>query len=137
MPALFSLGLDSPLRSFAAELRPDERGLAFLDDMYVTAQPARTCELHARLAHMLESSVGIRLHVGNFFFPGPFHVWNAGGIEPAGVRELGPHAWLGDPARPANERGLRVLGLPVGTPQFVTRELASLIFPPAEPAAVV
>ena len=60
MPALFSLGLDSPLRSFAAELRPDERVLAFLDDMYVTAQPA----LHARLAHVLESSVGIRLHVG-------------------------------------------------------------------------
>ena len=42
MPALFSLGLDSPLRSFAAELQPNERVLAFLDDIYVTSQPART-----------------------------------------------------------------------------------------------
>ena len=51
MPALFSLGLDFALRAFQAELQPGERVAAFLDDLYVTAQPHRIRHLFDRLAH--------------------------------------------------------------------------------------
>ena len=34
--------------------------------------------------------------------------------------------WRGDPARPAAERGLRVLGLSVGTPEYVSQQLDAL-----------
>ena len=83
--------------------------------MTCTSQPSRLAlisELRGRLGHLLATSVGIRLHAGKT------QVWNAGGIEPSGVRDLGADVWRGDPARPAAERGLRVLGLPVGTPQY-------------------
>ena len=55
MPALFSLGLHAPLA-----LQPDERVMAFLDDVYVTAQPPHVSGLRGRLGHLLATSVGIR-----------------------------------------------------------------------------
>ena len=94
---------------------------AFLDDIYVTAEPPRVSGLHQRLDQLLQSTVGIRLHTGKT------QVWNAAGAESPGVRELSPGGcWLGDPSRPAEERGLRVLGLPVGSPPYVVHELAAL-----------
>ena len=122
MPALFSLGLNAPLRTFAEELQPTERVWAFLDDIYVTAEPPRVSGLHQRMGQLLQSTVGVRLHAGKT------QVWNAAGAEPLGVRELSPggDCWLGDSSRPAEERGLRVLGLRVGSPPYVVRELAAL-----------
>ena len=55
MPALFSLGLRAPL-----DLRPDERVMAFLNDVYVTAQSPHVSGLRGRLGHLLATSVGIR-----------------------------------------------------------------------------
>ena len=44
MPALFSLGQHSALEAIQARLRPSERLMAFLDDIYGTSDPDRSAE---------------------------------------------------------------------------------------------
>ena len=73
---------------------------------------------------------GIHLHHGKT------KVWNRGGVEPENIARLvRPDAvvWRGDPELPRNQQGLRVLGVPIGQPEFVrdflekkTREQAIL-----------
>ena len=41
MPALFALAMHQALVALQPELRPEERSLAFLDDLFLTAQPER------------------------------------------------------------------------------------------------
>ena len=51
MSALFAIGLGPALRKLQHELRPDEKVSAFLDDVYVSAKPASSTGLLARLHH--------------------------------------------------------------------------------------
>ena len=122
MPALFSLGLDFALRAFQNELVAGERVAAFLDDIYVTAQPNRIRALFDCLAHHLHSRTGIQLHQGKT------QVWNASGILPPGITSLTQSAavWVGDHELPRRQQGLRVLGLPIGTDEYIQEELAKL-----------
>ena len=122
MPALFSPGLDFALRAFQTELVAGERVAAFLDDIYVTAQPNRIRALFDRLAHHLHSRTGIQLHQGKT------QVWNASGILPPGITSLTQSAavWVGDHELPRRQQGLRVLGLPIGTDEYIQEELAKL-----------
>ena len=109
MPALFALALAPALRSFQKKLLPGEHVRAFLDDIYVTTSPALTASVLSRLEHHLFASLHIRLHAGKT------RVWNSAGVRP-------PHlpppprestTWVGDPALPPQDRGLRVLGSPL------------------------
>ena len=99
-----------------------ERVAAFLDDIYVTAQPNRIRALFDRLAHHLHSRTGIQLHQGKT------QVWNASGILPPGITSLTQSAavWVGDHELPRRQQGLRVLGLPIGTDEYIQEELAKL-----------
>ena len=65
MPALFSLALHRALQAFHSSLQPGEHVATFLDDIYVTAQPARIRQLYNTLAQCLALHAGIRLHAGN------------------------------------------------------------------------
>ena len=71
----------------------------------------------------------IRVHHGKT------HLWNKGGVEPTEVEALTAAArvsdptaivWRGDPALPPSEQGVRILGTPLGHPEFVRAELGRL-----------
>ena len=130
MPALFSLGQHSAFVAVQEQLGPDERLFAFLDDIYVTSSPNRVvpifnilrignCGRHAR----------IQVHLGKT------QIWNQGGEKPPGcdalttdARRHDPNAvvWKGDRALPLDQLGLIVLGTPLGSVEFVQRELAEI-----------
>ena len=95
---------------------------AFLDDLYVLCSPGRVSEVHKVIQRELWGRANIRVHHGKT------KVWNKAGIKPAGCEELTAAArlvkkdarvWTGDQGIPTNEQGIRVLGSPVGHPQFV------------------
>ena len=122
MPALFSLALNWALQAFHSSLQPGEHVAAFLDDIYVTAQPARIRQLYNTLAQCLALHTGIRLHAGKT------QIWNGAGTEPPNVRDLASTAavWLGDAHLPPHQQGLKVLGLPVGSMEYIQAELRQL-----------
>ena len=121
MPALFALGIAPALAALQAEMHTAERVRAFLDDVYVTSPPPRVAHLLGRLQHHLFAQAHIQLN------PSKTRVWNAAGVRPASLpAPAGAQPWVGDPELPAAERGLRVLGTPLGTPEYVAAQLDTL-----------
>ena len=121
MPALFALGIAPALAALQAEMHPAERVRAFLDDLYVTSPPPRVAHLLCRLQHHFLAQAHIQLN------PSKTCVWNAAGVRPASLpAPAGAQPWVGDPDLPAAERGLRVLGTPLGTTEYVAAQLDTL-----------
>ena len=89
MPALFSLASNTALQQFHQDLYDGERVAAYLDDIYITAQPSRIRTLFDALAKHLSTHAGIRLHAGKT------EVWNAGGVGPPNVQEFTHHHYTG------------------------------------------
>ena len=102
MPALFSLALNTALQQFHEDLHDGERVAAYLDDIYITAQPSRIRTFFDALARHLSTHAGIRLHAGKT------EVWNAGGVGPPNVQEFTTTTpmWLGNPTLPHTQQGL-------------------------------
>ena len=120
MPLLFSLGQHSALQFLQFFLLPGEQLFAFLDDLYVVCSPERVGATFTRLKSDLESHARIQVHLGKT------KVWNGAGEEPEAcssmqeaAQRVDPDArvWTGD--GPLSQQGLRVLGIPIGTPEFV------------------
>ena len=109
MPLLFSIGIHGALEEVASSIERGEQLCAFLDDIYVLCAHHRVVPLFKQLSESLERVAGIRLHQGKT------RVWNAGGIPPEDVLELGRDAW--------QSHGLKVLGTPVGTRAFTSEKL--------------
>ena len=93
-----------------------------LDDMYAVCRPDRCGAVFTILQQELQSHAEIQLHHGKT------QVWNRGGVVPSGIEELTrmarrvkPEAvvWRGDPELPLSQQGMRVLGVPIGQPEFV------------------
>ena len=87
-----------------------------------TLEPDRVIEAHTVVAEELWSHARIQVHLGKT------QVWNRGGIEPAGMDELTRAArlvkpdaivWKGDPQLFPLQQGLKVLGVPIGQPEFI------------------
>ena len=126
MPLLFALGQHSALVAAAERLRDGERLMAFLDDTYIVYAPdrvGRTFTVEQELQHRAH----IHLHHGKT------QVWNRGGVLPGGVNEItrlarvvkpGAVVWKGDRELPVTEQGVKVLGVPIGTPEHVQEFLA-------------
>ena len=113
MPALYSLGQHGALVAAKSRLQPGELSVAFLDDVYLVTRPAR-----ARAAFEVVQEA-LREHAGVDTDLGKCRVWNRqGGSAPPGINELGPDVWRGD--KPEAERGLKVLGAPLGSPEYVS-----------------
>ena len=112
MPALFALGLHDTLARVKTEMQPGEELFAYLDDIYVLCKPARVKPLYDLLKQALKEDTGLDLNEGKT------RVYNKAGVEPAGVRQLGADVWVGALDRNAKDRGLKVLGTPVGTPEY-------------------
>ena len=112
MPALYALGQHKALERARAQLRPDELLVAFLDDVYIVTSPER-----ARAAFDVVTTA-LREHAGVDADLGKCRVWNRAGDLPPRIQELGPEVWRGD--KPADERGLKILGAPLGSPEYVS-----------------
>ena len=57
---------------------------------------------------------------------GKTKMWNAAGVEPPGVQDLGradEPCWVGDQALAAERQGILVLGTPLGHEAFVLEQL--------------
>ena len=126
MPALFCLGQHSALVAVERQLRPDERLMAFMDDLYVSCIPDRVVPIFDVLRRELWVHSRIQIHLGKT------QIWNRGGVEPLGWHRVAADAWVSDPdaivwrgdhTLPPEHQGVRVLGTPLGSPQFVSKEL--------------
>ena len=122
MPLLFSLGQHRALLAVNARLIEGESLFAFLDDLYVLCSPERIGEVHKVILQELWSRANIRVHHGKT------KVWNRAGAEPRGCEEVTVAArmfkesatvWVGDQSLPSAAPGMRVLGSPIGHPDFV------------------
>ena len=107
MPALFSLGIHNALEAVNEKLDEGEFLFAFLDDVYAVAMPDRIRTIFDLLAEELRVRSGISLHLGKT------RTWNKAGIEPKGMSELGNDIW--------SPEGIRILGIPIGTEEFVSK----------------
>ncbi len=107
MPLLFALGIHDALQDVASRLQPGEDLAAFLDDVYVLCKPDRVRDIYNMLEEAFGRIAGIQLHTGKT------RVWNKSGITPRNIEDLGGEggAWSPD--------GVVLLGVPVGTPDFV------------------
>jgi hypothetical protein len=120
MPALFAMGQHPALMATRANLGPNEHLLAFLDDIYVICEPDRAAPIFEDLSNNLLLHCGISVHQGKT------KIWNRGGVTPYGLEYLGTRedpAWRGDHALPAEMQGMTVLGVPVGSPEFIQEQL--------------
>ncbi len=107
MPLLFSLGIHDALVEVAASLLPGEDLVAFLDDVYVLCRPERVRVVYDMLREALGRIAGIELHNGKT------RIWNRAGSKPPLIDDLGGDEGAWSPA------GVVILGVPVGTPDFV------------------
>jgi hypothetical protein len=60
---------------------------------------------------------------------GRTRVWNRGGVEPPGFQGMGTHeqpAWTGGQELAPHRRGLKILGTPLGSPEFVSAHMRGL-----------
>ena len=101
---------------------PNEKVLAFMDDVYMATRPEWVGVGHTTLGVELFRHVGIQ-------------VWNSGDIRPQACVQLERLAreanarttvWRGSPL-PPHEQGIKVLGAPLGHPDFVVAHLTRTI----------
>ena len=111
MPALYALGQHRALEDARSRLLPEELLVAFLDDVYLVTTPERAKAAFEVVRTALKEHAGVEADLGKCC------VWNRAGEQPPLVEELGPNVWRGD--KPPEERGLKVLGVPLGSPEFV------------------
>ena len=109
-PALFALGQHGALARAAGDLDPADKLLAFLDDLYVITVASRARPALDTVTGAVEEHCGIASNLGKTRGLG-----GSEGPAPPGLAELGPDVWRGD----RHERGMVVLGSPVGHTDFV------------------
>ena len=90
-----------------AQMVEGECLFAFLDDVYVVAQPARIRVLYNLLGAKLMEGAGIQLHESKT------RTWNRGGLCPDEMQQLVPAVW--------SPCGIKILGAPVGSNEFVAK----------------
>ena len=122
MPALYALAQHPALAELQGQLLPGEAVFAFLDDIYVVAEPERVRPLLDALSAALWEHARVRLHAGKT------RIWNAAGEEPPTIADLAAAsssdpAWVGDWSLPPDQQGLTVLGAPLGHDAYVHAQL--------------
>ena len=126
MPLLFSVGRHRALVQVQADLREGERLFAFLDDIYVvcplrvekpcTSRWSTHCEQKSASASIWRKQrYGMQKRK-----PGVADALTAA------AQTVKPEAlvWRGNLSLPPSMQGLKILGVPVGHPEYIVRELA-------------
>ena len=115
MPLLFSLGLHRALCAVRDRFLLSERLLAFLDDICVICSPDRVVSVHVvHVALQEELWAHSRIHV--------HQLWNRSEKPPA-CWDPTAIVWRGDQTLPCSQQGMKVLGTPLGHPEFVSAQL--------------
>ena len=123
---LYAFGQHQALHSVQSHLGAGEFLFAFHDDIHTVSQPEQVGDIHNLLRDELWHHSRIQIHAGKT------QIWNRGGFEPPGhgtllevARILDPEANLlfGDWEDRPEERGIRVLGTPLGLDEFVRVQL--------------
>ena len=97
------------------QLHEEDQVLAFLDDLYIITTPERAKAAFDIVTREVEAGTGVKTHVGKLRM-----LSRAGGQCPPGFQGYDREVWAGD-AEPAM-RGIKVLGTPLGHPDFVAAE---------------
>ena len=127
---LFCLGQHPALTAVRAELEEGEKLFAYLDDLYIVCAPGRVGEVHDLLKKHLWGHSKISIHAGKT------KVWNRSGTFPPACVGLqraarlacpGAVVWRGDARLPTHQQGFKVLGVPLGHPDFVEKFLEGKI----------
>ena len=119
-PALFALAMHEALLIAQRSLQEGEFIAAFLDDVYLVTMPARAKDAFSSTTEIITAHTGIRTNLGKC------RMYNRTGHPPPdGVAALGNDVWRSD--KPLEERGLLVLGSPIGSPEYVRRQAGERI----------
>ena len=122
---LLNAGPSAQCVHVSEELLDSERLFAFMDDVYVCCGPDRVEDIHQSMEREMWDHARIQLHQGKT------QLWNRGGTAPQGwetmtavARVDDPTAvlWKGDPSLPPSQQGLRILGTPLGHPEYVRNQ---------------
>lgn len=112
MPALYALGQHKALQHAASQLREGEYLFAYLDDLYVLCPKERAAAAYRAVAESVATRAGVQSHLGKL------RAWcSGGGPAPADLAALGDSVWTAD--LPPEDNGLQVLGVPIGTAEYV------------------
>ena len=112
MPALFCLALRQALEEIQAMLPANCTVLAYLDDIYVICPHRETHRCYEIVHAVLRDRCHIDVNLGKL------KAWSPGlGNCPPNLHHLGEEVWRG--AKPAHEQGLKVVGTPFGSPEYV------------------
>ena len=125
MPLLFSLGQHASLEALQRRMRPTERLMAYLDDIYFASRPERVGDVVAASVQELWAHARIRVHGGKT------HIWNRAGTKPGCVtfcrdklkRRILTQGCGEDPKSPPQNKGSKCWGL-----LWVTRTLSTNIW---------
>ena len=113
MPAFFVLARHDALVQADGNLLPSEHIFAFLDDLYITTTASRAAEATSTVTTPVERHAGVRSHLGKLRMwsttnkPAPQEVIDSFGLD----------VWCN--AKSAAENGIKILGTPMGTQEFV------------------
>ena len=112
MPALFCLALKSALTEIKQGLPEGASIHAYLDDIYVTCDRADAALIFHRIQEILSRVCHIDVNLGKLA------AWSKADLPaPDGFSTISSEAWKAD--KPDAERGVKILGTPLGTPAFV------------------
>ena len=126
MPLLFSVGQHDALSEVQNRLLPSEVLCAFLDDIYVVCRPERVGVVHTMLENALWRHARIQVHAGKT------KIWNRAGVRPEACNFLerrarlvleGARVWRGGLESETHDRGIKILGTPLGHPDYVAHQL--------------
>ena len=129
MPLLFSVGQHHALEVVNRSFRPEEKLMAFLDEMYCNSDPERVGGVYAMVQEALQTHAGISIHASKT------KVWNASGERPPVCDALEQMARASDPSArvwrgsgiPTEQQGMKILDTPLGHPVFIRRHLTKLV----------
>jgi len=115
-PALFALAIHDALAAASARLQDDEFLVAFLDDVYIKTTRGRARTAFDIVTQSLLGRAQIDTNLGKCGMYG-----RRDAPAPDDVRNLGADVWRSD--APPEQRGLKILGTPVGSGEFVQAHL--------------
>jgi len=112
MPALFCLAMRGALIEIQSRLPENAFVVAYLDDVYIICNRGDAHGCYGIVQEVLRNRCHIDVNEAKLA------AYGTGDQEmPAGLQELGENVWKG--GGPLQERGLKVVGAPVGTPEFI------------------
>ena len=112
MPGLFCLALHPALVEIRRRLPPGAEIIAYLDYIYVVCDTNDAQYILHDVQTVLQSICRIDVHTGKLVIWG-----NTPAPCPADIATLAPTAWKCD--APLPERGIKILGTPFGTDEYV------------------